>query len=669
MRYLLALLLAIPAFTQAPAEQAKPAAAAAPAPEAAAAPAPDAANPAPNAEQWLTGSIDFGYRFRTDVQGSSDTYRSIVNLNPGPRLFGFDFTIRDPKHRLFDQLNARVANWGDPYNTAHVDASKKGIYDFRFNYSNILYFNALPSFANPAAPAGFNEQSFDVHRKTSSFALDLFPGSSRIVPYLAYDRNSGSGTGIATWSQDVTNTYAVPQLQRDGTSNYRGGVRFELNRFHVTLEGGGTEFKDDDAVYANNLGTGDQTGPYLGQILTLNHLQESYGIRAHSKYTKALLTASPFSWLNLYGQFLYSEPKTNVNFIDIGTGNLLQISTLLFYYGQVDTVTGSANKPHVSGNAGFELRPFRRVRVMEFWSTDRFHDAAYSMITEQMLLTATLAGNTTPTVLPDWESVNYNRNQTDLFWDVTKQLTLRGGYRYEWGDAIANSPPLSQIGPLESGQLSRQTAIAGFNFRPVQKLSLNSEYERASTARAYFRTSLYNYNQLRSRVRWQAITSLSVQASFALLDNQNPTPGLQYDMRSRDGSLSVNWTPKEGKRIAVLAEYDRSTFWSNVNYLLPPFLSPAVSSYRDDAHLATTAVELTAPKSLDSAKLSVGGSLAINNGSSSSRYYEPLARLSVPMGKHVYWNTEWQWYGFNENLYLYEGFRTHVFQTGLKLAK
>ena len=52
-----------------------------------------------------------------------------------------------------------------------------------------------------------------------------------------------------------------------------------------------------------------------------------------------------------------------------------------------------------------------------------------------------------------------------------------------------------------------------------------------------------------------------------------------------------------------------------------------------------------------------------------SRYYQPLARLSLPLGKHVYWNTEWKYYGFQEDFYLYEGFRTHVFMTGLKLVR
>ena len=75
----------------------------------------------PPAEQWLTGSFDFGYRWVSDVRGSVPTYRSIVNLGEGPKLTGLDFTITDPKHRLFDRIDARANAWGgDPYNTAHV---------------------------------------------------------------------------------------------------------------------------------------------------------------------------------------------------------------------------------------------------------------------------------------------------------------------------------------------------------------------------------------------------------------------------------------------------------------------------------------------------------------------------------------------------------------------
>jgi hypothetical protein len=93
-----------------------------------------------------------------------------------------------------------------------------------------------------------------------------------------------------------------------------------------------------------------------------------------------------------------------------------------------------------------------------------------------------------------------------------------------------------------------------------------------------------------------------------------------------------------------------------------------VSNYRDNAHTVSSAVDVTLPGPV-AAKFTLGGSMFLSNGSRTSSYYQPLARLSFPVGKHVYWNTEWQYYGFREDFYLYEGFRTHMFMTGLKIVR
>ena len=95
-----------------------------------------------------------------------------------------------------------------------------------------------------------------------------------------------------------------------------------------------------------------------------------------------------------------------------------------------------------------------------------------------------------------------------------------------------------------------------------------------------------------------------------------------------------------------------------------------MSSYRERAHEASTAVDLALPAYRGIvAKLTAGGTLFISSGSRPSRFYEPLARLSVPFNKQVSWNTEWRWYGFGEQFYLYEGFRTHAFMTGLRITR
>jgi hypothetical protein len=79
-------------------------------------------------------------------------------------------------------------------------------------------------------------------------------------------------------------------------------------------------------------------------------------------------------------------------------------------------------------------------------------------------------------------------------------------------------------------------------------------------------------------------------------------------------------------------------------------------------------VDLTMPGPV-AAKLTLGGSLFLANGSRMTRYYQPLVRFSLPFGKHVFWNSEWQYYGFREDFYVFEGFQTHIFTTGLKLVR
>ena len=136
------------------------------------------ASPVPAAESWLSGSIDLGYRWRTDVAGSFDTYRSIVNLGSGPKLLGVEFTLADPKRRAFDQAHVRAYSWGDdPYSTFHLDAKKAKLYDFSADYRNIAYFNFLPSYADPLLVRGIvlNEQSFDTRRRFANFQAAGLP--------------------------------------------------------------------------------------------------------------------------------------------------------------------------------------------------------------------------------------------------------------------------------------------------------------------------------------------------------------------------------------------------------------------------------------------------------------------------------------------------------------
>ena len=687
MRFLLVLILAVPGFAQEPATTPKPddAAAQAGAKEstkpaenlvptpitAIQTPAAAATAPAPSADQWLAGSVDFGYRWVTAIGGSIPEYRSVVNLGEGPKLLGLDFTVLDPKKRLFDRLDARAYNWGgDPYNTAHVSALKRQIYNFSFDYQNIAYFNAVPSFANPFSPSGFDQQSFDTHRRNTTVNLDLFPGR-QIQPYVAFYRNYGYGTGIDDFVQGANNSYPVPVSLHDATNSYRAGLRFERNKYHATVEVGGTTFKEDDQTNYAGQNTGNRTTPALGQQLVLNSLRQAYGIRGNSIYTRGLLTANLTSRVSFYGQFLYSQPTTDVSYTELAGGTFANIPALLVFGGQFGAATGFAIQPHVSGNAGVEVRATNRFRITESVSTDRQHDSSFGLFSQALfqnlssnpglIASASVAQNRL-------QVVNLSTVETNLFYDLTSKLTVRGGYRYVTGNAEVPASPLNQITPFETGNLKRNIALAGATYRAMQKLTLNAEYEGGRSDQIYFRNSLNNYSRGRVRARYQANNSLTFQTNFQILNNQNPFPDIRFDFLTLHATAGVYWTPNSAKRISVSAEYDRAWVNSDILYLNLPFLTPSTSSYTENAHTGTAAVDVALPR-LNGGKVTAGGSFVHLTGSRPTNFYQPLARISIPVGKHVYWNTEWRYYGFGEAFYLFEGFRTNIFTTGLRLTK
>src|SRR5580704_444281 len=437
MKTLLVILGSLPLLAQQPPAPTAPATTPAPAapatmpapvtPPAPAATTSDAPSPVPSTEPMFSGWIDLGYRWQTGVGGSLDTYRSIINLGSGPKFLGTDFTLSDPKHRWFDTIQVRADSWGDePSSSVHVEAKKSGVYDFNADYRDFAYFNFLPTYADPLFSQGIvlNEQSFDTRRKIAALSLDIRPGHWW-RPYFGWDHDSSSGTGATVFVTNGNN-YPGPNTLRDSTDLYRGGVRFEKPHFSVTLEEGGTAFKSDQSLYQNPGSTnyGNFSSPIFGQTLYLTSLLAAYGIGESSAYSKAQLTAKPTSWLDIYGQFLYSQPNTNVHYQQTNTGNLYLQSQILFYSSEQQVINAAAEQPHTAGSLGAEIRPFKGVRIIENWLTDRLHDAGSSAALGTLLVTGSPLAMSS--LIASTLVSNYSQESLDVFFDASSKITLHG---------------------------------------------------------------------------------------------------------------------------------------------------------------------------------------------------------------------------------------------------
>ena len=616
----------------------------------------------PAVEQNFSGSIEFGYRFIPNVSGSFNTYRSVVNLGEGPKLFGADATILNPKHGLFDRLDLHLTSIGDdPYETAKLDVYRRNTYRLTVDWRNIAYFNYLPSFANPLRGAGslLDANSFDTHIRNTDVRLEIRPGS-RFVPYLAYGRNSQDGRGITSFVSAI-NEYPVATAFNDHTSIYRGGVDFNFTKFHANLEEGGTTFKDDQGASDSARLTGDLTTTFLDQQLFLTGVSELYRVRGDSIYTKASFGANPFSWATIAGQFVYARPRVDVNYNANSTGNFYYAALAQFYNTGRDVLTGSANMPHPSGSLNVELRPWKKVRIIDFWMTDHQHNASSDLLAQTLLFNS---GALTPSTLSTARlEESYNQQEIDVFLDVTSHLTLRVGDRYVWGDTRLTAPGI--VGsPYESGHLSQNVGLAGINYRFGQKTRVNADYEISKSNNAYFRTSLRNYTKFRVRGSHDLTPSLRLAVDYSLLSNSNPDPAIKYDFSIDSGSLSLQWLPKGGKWVTALLDYTRSSVQSSIFYLIPNTRVQDTSLYHENAHTGTALIGVK--------WFSMGGSFFKSSGTRPTQYYQPLARISVPLHKHVYWNAEWRYYGFAESgqtYYFLEGFRSNQLMTSLRLVR
>ncbi len=638
-----------------------------------------AAQPAASTNNWLTGSLDVGWRFRTGIAGDVNTYRSVVNLGRGPTLLGANFTLTPADHRFVDRVDISANAWGDPYNTARVDARKEGVYDFTFDYRNITYFNFLPSFADPGtvnrALPFLDQYGFDTIRRTSNFQLDLFPGH-HIVPYVAYSRNSGRGDGTINFVLQA-DEFTVPTNYSDYTSEYRAGVRFEFNRWHVTVEQGGYTSQNNQSLSDSGPNQGNLLTPFLGQQLFLTNGAEYYAVRGDGLFSRALLTANPFSWMDVSGQFLFSQPHMTTNFTQANVGNFIELSLPAFFSSESSVIDALAKQPHPAGSASIELKPFHgRLRILQTWMTDQLHDAGSALLTDQLLLAGKGAAGTpggTPVTLTSLDLqrfvATYNQEETDVMFDVLPMLTVRGGFRHVWGDALAPASVTiegSTGAETETGTLRRNVGIAGLSFRSKSRLRASVDFEASPGDRSYFRTSLNDYQRGRAMVRYSPVDGLEFTLRGTVLHNTNPDPAIDYRLLARDATLGVSWNPSRWKGLGVTGEYTRSTIHSTIGYLVPSTFASAISDYRENAHIATLLADLPTTHGRIAPKFSVGGSLYQSAGSRPTRYYQPLARLGLPVGEHFEVYGEWRWYSMTEPYYLYEGFRNHQFVTAIR---
>src|SRR5262249_56916584 len=134
------------------------------------------------------------------------------------------------------------------------------------------------------------------------------------------------------------------------------------------------------------------------------------------------------------------------------------VNPLLFYSNQQLVLSAEAKLPHTTGTAEAEIRPLRKLRILQSWLTDRLHNASDAGSLQR--LTGTGISQTTAALLTAGLITNYNQVETTVIWDVIPRLTLRGGYRHVWGEARHFVLPPAGLAASAGGGLAGSGLVA-----------------------------------------------------------------------------------------------------------------------------------------------------------------------------------------------------------------
>ena len=611
----------------------------------------------------VSGTVDVGYR-AVSTGGNQDVYRSIINQREGPRLLDTSLHFNDSTRKLFDSADLKASGWGgDPWSTVRFEMYRAKSYRLVIDQRRLAYYNNLPSYANPRAsipgvPSNliFSQRSYDTYRDLSDVQFDLRPGT-RIVPFFALGRDSGSGTGVTDFYTG-DNNYPVSSHLADRTYNIRGGVTIDFGLGQLLLEQGGTRFRDDQQLSTGDPNPGNRSAPLRAGSPTLSNVIATYRTRGDSKYSRGVITTHVGQWLDFNGQFLFSQPEISTAYNDSGTVRFLNLGAVVSTDQFLNNAGTMAKQPHTSGGISLQVRPISRIRILESLVFDHLNLASSVVTAVESPITTTFGTG-------DRLLVGYQQQQVDVLVDVNKRLTVRAGHRYSWGNARVRTNLFSDPTLLfDRGELRQNAGLFGITYRLASTIRLNASGEVSKADSAYFRISLRDYKKYNIIARYQPRTWLNVQVRSQYLTNENSqqTGGYRFTTYAHGAALQI--LPASG-RIGLLLDYTRASIATSITYLVPQFYDSAISRYTDGSHNGTALVDWR-PFSKNATQLSAGGSFYYSSGSRPTRYYQPVFKLIVPVHSRLALMAEYKNFNYAEPFYRYEGFRSNQFTAGFR---
>lgn len=670
----------------------------------------------------IHSTAELGYRFN-DVTGSAGLYDTLVDLHQGPRLLNADLSMQSQKHDgvLFDNLFVSSAGWGgDPDNIARVRADKSKWYNFLASFRrdrNVFDYDLLanplnPPTSSPSVPILTLPHEFAMTRRMSDLDLTLLP-QSKVSFRLGYSRNNMTGTSFSSVHEGTDALLSQPW--NTTVNSYRIGVDWKFAphtvvsydqfldyfkgdtddylfpTFPALLPGGTPVYLGLPFDTANRF----PCSPKGSSLINPGGFLTNTGCNAYFSYSRLQrartslpterisLRSNYWDRLDVTASYSYSDAFLTTPLNESFNGLASRTSTRAF----TGTGTGSAHRISDVADIGLTFHLTQHLRLVEkfyFWAYRIPENGDFTEVDSVCIASCNLLtplSGTTPTTNATLTQTSFNqrweRNTTELDWDITKKIGARIGYRY--GDQkFVHFNDFSGTN-TDRFNIHEYTVLLGAWARPAHNLRLNFDLEHSNYDNVIVRIEPRRESRYRFQTNYTPRPWFVLGGSINVLEDSNGNSLTNYLGHNRNYGVNASLTPNQ--RFAVDVAYNYNDFLQNAlicfndSDLLLPVVANAGSCVVNDPenplltnsyyinhnHFGMFDFRFVPVKRLTTrlgySITSVDGNTPQLNalqplGTLEYKYQQPLANVSVDLGHNLAWNTGWNYYQYAEGSFV-----------------
>jgi hypothetical protein len=410
-------------------------------------------------------------------------------------------------------------------------------------------------------------------------------------------------------------------------------------------------------------------------------------VRTSTPTERLSLRSNYFQRLDLVASFSYSSADSNTPLDESFNGLITRTGTRAFIG------TGAAGARRISDvlDLGATLHLTKHLRLIEkfyFWAyripqNGNFNEVdSVCTVSPCTLLTplSDTAPATTNTLTQSSFNQTLKRNQTELAWDISKKVGVRIGYRY--GDRVLDNFIDLVTGDEDRIVVHEQAALLGIWARPSHTLRLNFDLEHINYDNVIVRMAPRKESRYRFQTSYTPRPWAVLGGSINILQDANADSATNYVGHNRNYGLTASLTPRESFGLDLAYNYNDVIQNSLICFndtppigVILPFVTNAASCaandpanpllansfYTNHTHFGMSTVRFKPVKRLTAnlgySITSVDGSIPQFNilqplGSSQYKYYQPVASVSVDLGRNLAWNTGWNYYQYGEGSFV-----------------